>query len=133
MTPEEYVRSVWQKVYVHEQRSVKEAPSQWHGYVIVDTESSEMMISSGNLSERWCAAAEFTHQRMEEIRKLKREIAWMVQLLPTERTWQSVMDYRHPPERNQPYVEFVATGSRILQRLEAELRRLTAGIKPEAL
>ena len=71
---EKFVRDNWKSAHEEAQACVKEAPTQWHGYVIVDDGSTEQMIASGNHDERWAAAAEFACERLEQIRQVEEEI-----------------------------------------------------------
>jgi hypothetical protein len=77
---EKFVREHWESVREHDQRSLREAPKDWHGFVLVTKGHGEEMIASGNQAERWAAAAKFTLQRLEEIRQVEEEIAEITEL-----------------------------------------------------
>jgi len=66
---EEFVQAHWNRVWRQDQKCMREAPNQWHGYILLDTGISEEMIASGTRKESWAAAATYTRDRLEEIRK----------------------------------------------------------------
>lgn len=110
-TDEEFVRGVWEKVQRHDQRHMHQSPNEWHGYVIVDTGISEVMIGSGTRKEAWLAAAEFTRDRLEDVQELREEMREV-----------EFISGPFSGERGESW-------KRILARLNAELARLTAGMK----
>lgn len=134
---EEKVRAVWANVRIHEQGCVKEAPNQWHGFVMVDIGNGighgrEVMIASGTRAKRWAAAAAFTDERLEEIRQLREEIAWIKQASYAGDDSFS-QSWGYDARENCTRTIRHCRASRTLDRLEAILAEKTAGIRPEAL
>ena len=82
-------------------------------------------------TEQWTAAAAFTRERLEEIRQVKEEIAWLKMITPSEQTWKSCTWMTS--DRAFDYGVFGARGNRILAREQSALAELVRGIKPEAL
>jgi hypothetical protein len=113
MSDETFVNSIWADVGVYGYGGTTR-------YVYLGRAYRE--FSGVNESAAWSAAAAFTRERLEAIRQLREEIAEQ----------SSAFEKRHCFEHVQ-CIRRRARQARILSRLESELPRLSAGIKPEAL
>ena len=109
---EQFVREKWEEVREQVQACVHEAPVNQHGFVFVRCGEDEEMIGSGTYRERWAAAAEFTRNRLEQIRQVEEEIE----------------EIRGPLCRDQACVRCVIH-TRILAREQAALADLRRGMK----
>jgi 4-hydroxy-3-methylbut-2-enyl diphosphate reductase IspH len=69
----EYVESKWEQVHEQIQHRVREAPRDWHGYVLVVRDRHEELIASGNKVERWHAAFIYTQERERQIAQLEEQ------------------------------------------------------------
>lgn len=109
---EDYVRSVW--------RNVREYADRTSCAVVILTGSDAEDVHSSDFERTtkesaWSAAAQFTRDRLEQVRQVREEIEVV----------------RRRKHEDGKYPAIAAVWSRILARLEAELTRLTAGMRPE--
>lgn len=121
---ETFVRANWKYIRVHEQATTHEVRKDWHGYVFVDAITREILLGSGNRTERWVAAADFTRDRLEEIRQLRRDVSGVNRTLSNLGTLITERD-----EDCASSVRAWCSAARILARLEAQLAELMKGMK----
>ena len=116
MTDREYVESVWPNV------KECDGPFICTVYSCLDSCDLERVIQElGNgktLDKTYAAAAAFTRERLEKIRQVKEEIAWLEM---------SILGARNLN------VQYVPVSERILAREQSAPYELNRGIKPEAL
>ncbi len=117
MSDEEYVRGAW-NVYVWKAEPTTSHPSDCGDWYVDLLKSGNdkhgaYTFSALTKSAAWSAAAEFTRARVEEVRQVREEMGMA-------NAWRKVM---------QEGSNGQAVCQRILSRLEAELTRLTAGMR----
>jgi hypothetical protein len=127
---EQFVRKKWESVREQEQRSHKEAPKDWHGFVLalIDEYGHEELLASGNHKDRWDAAAEFTRQRLEEIRRVDAEISWLKDGMWEDGLFEAMMR-AGDEEWLAREIKHHYRGARILAREQELLAALKRGLK----
>ena len=117
MTDEEYVRSKWKDVENYKDFGM---------YVSLRSDSETVSTWSS-----WYAAAEFTRNRMEEIRQVEREIEVLESWITNRLSWilpiNDSLAWEGPGLANK--ARYVITYSRILAREQAALDELKRGMK----
>ncbi len=109
MTDEEYMRSVWGWV-----RQRFSEPHEGYAQGVYVIEIPMQKFSHKDIAAAWSAAAAFTRERLDQIKLLHRDIATIRVDLGFAKT-----------DHTQ------GTYSRVIARLESELKSLTAGMKTE--
>jgi len=69
MTDEEYVRSKW--------RNCATKRDEHNRWLMFTNNAMYRAVFADSLEKLWAAAAEFTRERLEQIRQLEEEIAWL--------------------------------------------------------
>jgi hypothetical protein len=121
MTDREYVESVW----ACEIEILDAGPRFCSASVACGTLTLSFVRST--LDEAWSAAAEFTRDRIEEIKKARRDTQSVEDWDADRKGWIALLGMGH----EEP--EYIASISRILTLVRAHLDTLCVGIKPEAL
>jgi hypothetical protein len=121
ITARELVEGVWEKV--ENNRGTRRHPTPFF--------NGERRISwehrFAEWDEGWKDAAEFTRERIEEIKKARRDTQSVEDWDADRKGWIALLGMGH----EEP--EYIASISRILTLVRAHLDTLCVGIKPEAL
>ena len=128
---EQKVRAAWKGASVEQPWLELSGDSTYHIY-LGDFRSVDSRVREASEAEAWAAAAAFTDERLEEIRQLREEIAWIKQASYAGDDSFS-QSWGYDARENCTRTIRHCRASRTLDRLEAILAEKTAGIRPEAL
>lgn len=124
-TDEKFVRENWEYVELcfH--------PIVWWVIVGGDFGSRYALKNRGSDTEAWSEAAEFTRERLEEIRQVEREISELLAFCGTEEDWVKwCVDGPYVPNKEvSALIRNYITRSRVLAARKEALSELRKGMK----